>query len=101
MLIVIGSVIARPEALDELVRISREHVARSLKEPGCLAHAVHQDLGNPLRLVFVERWDNLPSLLTHFKLPESQAFARALSACVAAPPEMKIYDASELPSAPR
>ena len=100
MLIVIGSVIARSQALDELVRLSQEHVARSLKEPGCLAHAVHQDLGNPLRLVFVEQWSDLPSLRAHFKVPESIAFARALTSLVAAPPEMKIYDASELPSAP-
>jgi quinol monooxygenase YgiN len=100
MLIVIGSVIARPETLDELVSISQEHVARSLKEPGCQAHAVHRDLANPLRLVFVERWGDLPSLLAHFKVPESIAFARALTALVATPPEMKIYNASELPSAP-
>ena len=32
------------------------HVRRSRTEPGCLFHAVHRDVEEPLRLVFVERW---------------------------------------------
>lgn len=96
MLIVLGSVTCRPDTLAEVLRLGEEHVARSLKEPGCLAHAMHQAVGDPLRVVFVERWADLPSLGAHFKVPESVAFSRALHQLATEPPEMKVYEASEL-----
>jgi quinol monooxygenase YgiN len=57
MIVVTGSVTAREDSFDEILRLSREHVNRSRTEPDCIAHAVHVDCENPLRLVFFERWD--------------------------------------------
>lgn len=97
MLIVLGSVVARDDTHAEILRLSQEHVARSLLEPGCLQHAVMPDLGNPRRLVFVEQWASAEDLFRHFKVPASIAFARALAQLAEAPPEMKVYEARELP----
>jgi quinol monooxygenase YgiN len=97
MLIVLGSVVARDDTHAEILRLSQEHVARSLLEPGCLQHAVMPDLGNPKRLVFVEQWASAEDLFRHFKVPASVAFARALAQLGEAPPEMKVYEARELP----
>ncbi|WP_245302262.1 antibiotic biosynthesis monooxygenase [Bradyrhizobium sp. LTSP885] len=52
MIVVTGSVTARPDSFDEVRRLSLEHVHRSRAEPGCISHAVHIDCENPLRLVF-------------------------------------------------
>jgi quinol monooxygenase YgiN len=54
MIIVTGSVRARPETFDEILAASLEHVRRSRTEPGCLMHSVHQNVEDPLTLVFVE-----------------------------------------------
>jgi quinol monooxygenase YgiN len=54
MIVVTGSVVARQDTFDEVRRLSLEHVHRSRKEPGCIAHAVHVDCENALRLVFIE-----------------------------------------------
>jgi hypothetical protein len=54
MIIVLGSVVVREGRVNEALSLSQEHVARSRAEPGCIAHAVHQDAENPLRLVFIE-----------------------------------------------
>jgi hypothetical protein len=62
MLIVLGSVLARTDSVEEIRRIAQEHVARSRLEPGCLSHAVHADLDEPLRLVFIERWADWDAL---------------------------------------
>jgi quinol monooxygenase YgiN len=43
-----------------MLRISREHVHRSRKEPGCISHDVSIDAENPLRLTFFERWSDAP-----------------------------------------
>ena len=51
MIVVTGSVTARPDSFDEVRRLSLEHVHRSRTEPGCISHSVQVDCENPLRLV--------------------------------------------------
>jgi quinol monooxygenase YgiN len=94
MIIVTGSVLARPDSFDKLLAISLEHVRRSRTEPGCLSHAVHQDAENPLRLVFLERWADAPSLAAHFAVPASRQFVKDVRELVAEPPEMSVYDST-------
>jgi quinol monooxygenase YgiN len=96
MIVVTGSVIARQETLDEILRLSLEHVHRSRSEPGCLSHAVHIDCENPLRLVFVERWADRDALLAHFAVPASREFVKALQPLAAAATTIEIYDARQL-----
>lgn len=96
MIIVTGSIVARPETIEPLVALSLEHVRRSRGESGCLSHAVYRDVENPLRLVFVERWADREALMTHFRVPASIAFVQQATGLAAEPPEMALYDASAL-----
>ena len=93
MIIVTGSVQARPETLDEVLRLSLEHVRRSRLEPGCLLHSVHRDVEDPQRLVFLEHWLDRDALRAHFRVPASGAFATALGELAATPPTLDIYRA--------
>jgi quinol monooxygenase YgiN len=97
MIVVTGSVLAKPESIDELLALSLEHVRRSRAEPGCISHAVHRDAEDPLRLVFVEEWADRAALEAHFAVPASRAFAKAAGALAAEPPTMNLYDATRLP----
>jgi len=96
MIVVTGSVTARKDSLEEISRLSLEHVHRSRKEDGCISHAVHIDCENPLRLVFIEEWADRAALQTHFAVPASRDFIRALQPLVAATPTLEIYDATKL-----
>ena len=96
MLIVTGSILASADNLDEILSLSLEHVSRSRTEPGCLAHAVHRDAENPLRLVFVEQWTDRAALAAHFAVPESRAFAKAVRALAVEPPTLNIYEAEPI-----
>jgi quinol monooxygenase YgiN len=96
MVIVTGSVLAKIDSLNELLAMSLEHVRRSRSEPGCLAHAVHQDAENPLCLVFVEEWSNRKALVAHFAVPASRAFVKAVSSLTTEPPKINIYEASAI-----
>ncbi len=98
MILVTGSVRALPDTFDEVLRLSRAHVARSRGEAGCLSHAVHIDSEDPARLVFVERWSDIAALRAHFVTPESRAFARALAELAAEAPELHVYEATEVVS---
>ncbi len=96
MILVIGSVVAREDCLPEALALSRKHVNRSRGEPGCIAHAVHQDTENPHRLVFVEQWLSREALWQHFAVPASKTFARSLEALAAESPSLAIYEAAAL-----
>jgi quinol monooxygenase YgiN len=96
MILVTGSVTARPETIDEVRRISLTHVHRSRTEPGCISHAVHVDCENPLKLVFVEQWADRAALLAHFAVPASRDFVRALQSLAAASTTIEIYDATKV-----
>jgi quinol monooxygenase YgiN len=94
MILVLGSVIARDGYLPQVLAMSREHVARSRKEPGCIAHGVHQDTENSQRLVFVEQWATEDSLWEHFKVSASRAFAKSMGELSAETPTLSIYQAT-------
>jgi quinol monooxygenase YgiN len=93
VVIVRGVVHARPDNLDAVLAISLEHVRRSRLEPGCLLHSVHQDVEDPLRIVFLEHWKDREALTTHFVVPASRTFATEITALAARPPVMDVYEA--------
>jgi quinol monooxygenase YgiN len=97
MIIVTGSIVARPDTIEPLIALSLEHVRRSRGEAGCLAHAVHRDVENPLRLVFVEHWADRAALMTHFRVPDSLDFVQKASRLAAEAPEMALFEATPLP----
>jgi quinol monooxygenase YgiN len=94
--LVTGSIQARPERVDELLALSLEHVRRSRTEPGCISHAVHRDVEDPLRLVFVEEWADRATLLAHFAVPASRSFVKSAAACASAAPTMALYEVDAL-----
>ena len=96
MIIVTGSIAARPETIDELLALCLEHVHRSRTEPGCRSHSVHRDAENPLRLVFFEEWDDRAALAAHFAVPESRRFVKTAGALAAGPPTLNIFEATPM-----
>ena len=94
MIIVLGSVIAKPDTLPALLKASQEHVERSRAEAGCIAHAVHIDHENPLKLVFVEKWADATALATHFKVKDSIDFVAQARALAAGAPVIEIFMAT-------
>lgn len=96
MIIVLGSVTVREDALEQAITLSHSHVTRSRSEPGCLSHAVHVDSENSHRLVFVEHWQDMASLEKHFQVPESGEFIQAMAKLAEVAPELKMYKADEI-----
>ena len=96
MIIVTGTLQARADTIDELRRLSLEHVARSRAEPGCLEHGVAVDANDGLRLVFFERWSDRAALDAHFKVPASGAFVKQAAKLSAQAPTIALYESSEI-----
>ena len=96
VIVVLGSVVAKEGHFAEVLARSREHVARSRTEAGCVSHAVHQDTENPNRLVFVEEWQDNAALQEHFRVPASRAFGKALAILASEPPSLALYEATKV-----
>jgi quinol monooxygenase YgiN len=97
MILVTGSILAREEAFDDVLRACLEHVERSRKEPGCISHDVHVDCQNPMRLFFFEQWADEAALRTHFAVEGSKAFVRSLKGRIVETSGTKIYRAETIP----
>ena len=97
MILVTGSVVARQDSLEEVRRLSLEHVKRSRSEPGCISHDVHVDCQNPMRLFFFEQWADEAALRTHFAVEGSKAFVRSLKGRIVETSGTMIYRAEAIP----
>jgi quinol monooxygenase YgiN len=96
MIIVTGSVTARPETFDAVLAESLAHVHRSRTEDGCISHAVHIDTENPLRLFFYEEWRDMAALQAHFRVPGSIQFITAVRALAESSEEITIRSAETI-----
>jgi quinol monooxygenase YgiN len=99
MLVVTGSVTARPESFEALLEAALAHVGRSRTEPGCLMHGVAVDCENPLRLVFYEEWDDRTALDAHFAQAGSFDFMRAVRELSASSTRVRILPVEDRPAA--
>ena len=96
MIVITGAILARPESFDELRRLCVAHSVRSREEDGCLHHAVHVDVENPLRLVFVELWRDRASVAAHFADADARAFVKAARALAAETTRMAVYEGQDI-----
>jgi len=96
MLIVIGSITAKPESFEVLKQACVDHTNRSRAEPGCISHAVHVDAEEPLRLFFFERWSDMDALRTHFTTPGTATFLAAAREHAASSERITTYQADAI-----
>ena len=96
MILITGSLVARPETAAELFALSRAHCVRSRAEDGCIKHTVHLDADDPLRLVFIEHWRDSAAVMKHFADTHARTFSKAVVRLSARPPTLEIYEANEI-----
>lgn len=94
MIIITGHVLTNAENRAAIEAEAVAHCVRSRTEPGCITHNCHYDIEQPDRLVFVEKWADVASVLAHFAVPESGAFVAALRALSSETPVIEIYQSA-------
>lgn len=95
MIIVTGTFVAREDRLPQALEFGLDHVRRSRREPGCLAHQMHQNVENPSRFFFYEEWADMAALDAHFAVPATRAFAKSLR-LIADDPVLLVYQADRI-----
>jgi quinol monooxygenase YgiN len=64
---IIGTVVAKPDKRDELMRILAAQVTPTRAEPGCINYDFHCDKADPNVFVFYENFESRVALDEHLK----------------------------------
>lgn len=89
----------QPGTQETILAASRKNRAFAVTEPGCERFDFFISPDEPERFVFVEEWTTLADLHNHFAQPNFSDFMASMQTCLAAPPEIRIFEASLVPDA--
>lgn len=90
MVYVIATLTVKPEMRAELIAAAHEAIAVTRKEQGCISYDLHESVGDPNKLVFVEEWASADCLPVHSKSDHMRAFGRVAVKCFSAPVKVEI-----------
>lgn len=82
---IIGTVVAKPEKRDELMRILAAQVAPTRAEPGCINYDFHCDVSDPNTFVFYENFASKEALEEHLEKPHLKPLMDRLDELLAKP----------------
>ena len=85
----------RPERRADILRLAATVSKPSKEEPGCISYAFHEQLTDGNEYLFFEEWADQAALDSHFQTPHFQAFIGEFAGCLAAPPNIRVYDVAQ------
>lgn len=86
---IIGTVVARPEAREELQKLLAAQVEPTRAEPGCLNYDFHADAADPCTFVFYENWRSQADLDAHMGMPHLRPLLSQVDRLLARPVEIR------------
>lgn len=101
MIVITGSVTAKPGAIALLTAEGLAHSARSRGEDGCLSHACYVDAGSPDRLFFHEEWRDMAAVEAHFRHPDTSRLLAVIREHAAASEGPVLLEATPVSAARR
>ncbi len=89
---IIGTVVAKPEKRDELMRILGAQVAPTRAEPGCINYDFHSDKADPNVFVFYENFVSKEALDDHLTKAHLKPLLERLDELLAKPVDIRYLD---------
>ena len=89
---IIGTVVAKPEKRDELMRILTAQVAPTRAEPGCISYDFHCDKSDPNVFVFYENFVSKEALEDHLKKSQLKPLMDRLDELLAKPVDIRYLE---------
>ena len=78
MIIVHGRIPVKPDCREEALRLAREMTEATQAERGCISYDFYVGLSDPNTLMLFQEWEDMDSLMEHFRTPHMDVFLRAL-----------------------
>ncbi|MBS1715813.1 MAG: antibiotic biosynthesis monooxygenase [Armatimonadetes bacterium] len=83
-----------PDRLESFRSASHKNKTAARLEAGCERFDYYVSDDEPLMYVFVEEWSSLAHLQAHFATPHFAEFMATVESCLAAAPEIRIFEAT-------
>jgi quinol monooxygenase YgiN len=96
MVILTAHFAVQPDKMEASILSCSKVRTESHKEPACLEYDFFQSPDNPLRMVFLERWETREGLEEHFGTEHFKQFFAEAQTWLATPPEITIYSVSNI-----
>ena len=77
MIYVIAELSLKPGSTEKASAEARKVVAETVKENGCIFYQMHLNVGDPTKLIVVERWGSRAALDAHMHTPHLKAWREA------------------------
>ncbi len=78
MIIVHGTIPIKPEQRELALALARDMAEATRSEEGCISYDFYVGLNDPNTLLLFQEWDDMESLMSHFKTEHMEAFLREL-----------------------
>ena len=95
MIIVHAFIEVKSGAVPEFEKAAAKCVEATRKEPGNGFYTLYTESANPLKYAVVEEWESKSALDAHMKTPHFAAFGKEIEDLLAAPLDIKVYEANE------
>jgi quinol monooxygenase YgiN len=96
MIIVHAYIEVKNGTAEEFIKAAGKCVEATRKETGNSSYTLYTDSQNPLKFVVVEEWESKAALDAHMQTPHFAAFGEEIGDLLAAPLDIKVYEASLL-----
>ena len=90
MIYVVATSQVKPESREAFIKGSKECIAATRKEKGCIAYDLHESVTDHSKMVFVEQWENAEALVPHRGAEHMKTFGRVVVKCITAPPKIEV-----------
>ncbi len=92
MFIISGEFDVKEEYRDKIIRMSLDLIPQSLDEAGCLSYRFLEDVSEPNRFLFFERWNSRQDIVTHFGKPYFLSFAESFPTMIDGEAVIEIHE---------
>ena len=90
--VVVAIITAAPGNETAVQELAASVIADTHAEDGCVTYALHRDVNDPARFVYIERWASMETLAVHGASPHIARFREALPALAGAPSEILVLE---------
>ena len=73
------------------LRLAKELIEESRKEPGCISYELYQEIGNANVLTFIEEWENQASVDSHNQSKHFKSILPRMAEYRVGPSEVTYY----------
>ena len=92
MFIISGAFDVKEEYRDDIIKMSLDLIPQSLEEAGCLSYRFFEDVSEPNRFLFFERWNSRQDIEAHFGKPYFLSFAERFPSMIKGEAVIEIHE---------